>query len=135
MEISFLKWWELGCFRLLVAERRNVPFKYLTDVGEVHLDTVFILVGAQLHLREPPSLLQLLDGCKTLVRSEEKPEKKKHTRAIERQATKGSGVFSALGQCTSVKINMMGGTQDEDALARLQNVSQSAPFEGRKDAY
>lgn len=62
-------------------------------------------------------------------------EKKKHTRAIEGQATKGSGVFSALGQCTSIKIDMMRGTQDEDALARLQKVNQSSLFDGRRDVY
>ena len=30
----------------LEAERSNVPFKYLTHVGEVHLDTVLVLVCA-----------------------------------------------------------------------------------------
>jgi hypothetical protein len=62
-------------------------------------------------------------------------EKKKHTGTIEGQATKGSGVFSALRQCTSIKIDMMGGTQYEDALARLQKVNQSAASDGRKDVY
>lgn len=46
------------------VERSDVPFEYLTDVGEMHLDTVFILVGVKIHLGELASLFQFVDGCK-----------------------------------------------------------------------
>lgn len=48
----------------LDVERSDVPFEYLTDVGEVHLDTVLILVGVKIHLGELAGLLQFIDGCK-----------------------------------------------------------------------
>lgn len=48
----------------LDVERSDVPFEYLTDVGEVHLNTVLILVGVKVHLGELASLFQFIDGCK-----------------------------------------------------------------------
>jgi hypothetical protein len=48
----------------LDEERSDVPFEYLTDVGDMHLDTVLILVGVHIHLRELARLYQLIDGCK-----------------------------------------------------------------------
>jgi len=34
----------------LEAERIDAPFKYLADVGEVHLNAVLVLVCAYVHL-------------------------------------------------------------------------------------
>ena len=47
----------------LDVEESNVPFKYLTNIGKVHLNTVLILVSALIHLGEVASLIQLIDGC------------------------------------------------------------------------
>src|SRR5258708_36047305 len=45
---------------------------------------------------------------------------KKHTWAIKGQGPEGCGVFGTLGQCTSIEIDVVGGAQDKDALARLR---------------
>ena len=54
----------MGFIRGSRAQRSDVPFKYLTDVREMHLNAVLILVGAKIHLRELASLVQFIDGCK-----------------------------------------------------------------------
>jgi len=43
-----------------------------------------------------------------------------HTRAVEWQGSEGGGVFGALGKRTSIEIDVVRWTQDEDALAELQ---------------
>jgi hypothetical protein len=63
MEISFL----IGGSCVVIHEhldvgRSDVPFKYLTDVGEVHLNAVLILVGVNVHLGELVSSFQFING-------------------------------------------------------------------------
>jgi len=65
----------------------------------MHLNTVLILVGAKIHLRELASLVQFIDGG-----------------TIEWQSPKGGGIFGALGKCTPREIRVVGRTQDEDTL-------------------
>jgi hypothetical protein len=73
MEISFLI--EGSCLEGLEELLDDIPIKYLADIGEVHLDTVLILVSAQFHLRELSSLVQFVDGWKMVIRQEENSKK------------------------------------------------------------
>jgi len=43
---------------------------------------------------------------------------------VKGQGPEGGGVFGTLGQRTSIQIDVVGGAQDEDALARLQKVNK-----------
>jgi hypothetical protein len=74
MEISFL----IGgsCLEGQEELLDDIPFKYLADIGEVHLDAVLILVSAQFHLRELSSLIQFVDGWKMVIRHEDNPNKR-----------------------------------------------------------
>ena len=57
----------VSCSCSVDVEESDVPFKDLTNIGKMHLDTVLILVGALIHLREVAGIFQLINGCKRLV--------------------------------------------------------------------
>ena len=92
----------------------------------MHLDTVLILVGVKIHLGELARLFQFIDGCKKAQQYWRRYGKCGRTRAVERQNPKGGGVFSALGECTPIEVDIVRRTQDEHALSELQEkVSRS----------
>jgi len=67
-----------------------------------------------------PVLFSSSIATTNFLRQEKKSREGVHTRAVEWQGSEGGGVFGALGKCTSIEIDVVGWTQDEDALAELQ---------------
>jgi len=70
------------------------------DVGEVHFETVLVLVGARGHLAEVAGCVQGLDGGE-----------------VEAEWAEGGGVGGVLGEGEVGEVGVVGGAEEEDAFA------------------
>ena len=84
------------------------------DVGQVHFQTVLVLVGAGGHLPEVAGFVQRADGGE-----------------VEGQRAEWGGVAGVLGEGEVGEVGVVGGAEEEDAFAGGGQGGRVSVFGGR----
>lgn len=83
-----------------------VPFKCLADVGQVHLNAVFVLVGLNVHILEAPSLSKFCDHYTILLGSRD-GIKSELTFCVQWKFPQWGFIRFTCRQCTAVQVDMV----------------------------